>query len=69
MYYLDDIHEDNGSLLIIPGSHRKVLNKRIPDYGPIPKSVRLTCKAGSAVFFYMNVWHAVDENRSSLIVS
>ncbi|MCW8130327.1 MAG: phytanoyl-CoA dioxygenase family protein [Planctomycetota bacterium] len=63
MYYLDDMSAANGSLMVIPGSHRTVLNARMQDYGLVPGAVRLTPRAGSAVFFYGQILHAADEHR------
>lgn len=67
MYYLDDMTEENGSLMVIPGSHRTVLNKKFQDYGPVPGFVRLTPRAGSAVFFYGQIMHAADEHRGGRV--
>ncbi|GMV80429.1 MAG: ectoine dioxygenase [Planctomycetota bacterium] len=62
MYYLEEMTSENGSLLVVPGSHRTPLNRRLPDYGPIPGSVRVLPKPGAAVFFYMSILHAADEH-------
>jgi ectoine hydroxylase-related dioxygenase (phytanoyl-CoA dioxygenase family) len=67
MYYLDDMTEENGSLMVMPGSHRTVLNRKHQDYGPVPGCVRLTPRAGSAVFFYGQLMHAADEHRGARI--
>ncbi len=65
VYYLADMGEDNGSLLVIPGSQRQPLDQRMTDYGLVPGAQRVRCPAGSAVFFTNGLLHAVDENRSS----
>ncbi|HYE07484.1 MAG TPA: phytanoyl-CoA dioxygenase family protein [Planctomycetota bacterium] len=65
VYYLADMHEDNGSLLVIPGSQHAPLDRRMTDYGLVPGAVRVRCPAGSAVFFTNGLLHAVDENRSA----
>ncbi|PCJ62298.1 MAG: hypothetical protein COA79_04340 [Planctomycetota bacterium] len=65
MYYLNDMTDQNGSLLLIPGSHKRPLLKRMQDYGPVPGSVRVLCPAGTGVFFYMSMLHAADENYTN----
>ena len=64
VYYLADMTVDNGSLLLLPGTQGEPLARRMPDYEPVPGSVRILCPAGSAVFFTNGLLHAVDENRS-----
>jgi ectoine hydroxylase-related dioxygenase (phytanoyl-CoA dioxygenase family) len=68
MIALEDIGEDGGATLILPGTHRQ------PDDTPIPRvaspeempgAVRLTCRAGSAYFFHGNVMHSPGTNRSA----
>ncbi len=68
MIALDDIGEDGGATLILPGTHRQ------PDDTPIPRvatpedmpgAVRLTCRAGSAYYFHGNVVHSPGTNRSA----
>lgn len=67
MYALEDVGEDGGATLVLPGSHRQ------PDDAPLPPlrtpeempgAVRLTCRAGSAYFFHGNLLHAPGTNRS-----
>jgi ectoine hydroxylase-related dioxygenase (phytanoyl-CoA dioxygenase family) len=68
MLALDDIPEDGGATLVLPGTHRQ------PDGTPIPKvatpedmpgAVALACKAGTAYFFNGNLVHSPGTNRST----
>jgi ectoine hydroxylase len=68
MIALDDIPEDGGATLVLPGTHRQ------PDDTPIPKvatpedmpgAVALSCKAGTAYFFNGNLVHSPGTNRST----
>lgn len=68
MIALDDIPEDGGATLVLPGTHRQ------PDGTPIPRvatpedmpgAVALTCKAGTAYFFNGNLVHSPGTNRSA----
>jgi ectoine hydroxylase-related dioxygenase (phytanoyl-CoA dioxygenase family) len=68
MIALEDIGEDGGATLVLPGTHRQ------PDDTPIPRvatpedmpgAVRLTCSAGSAYIFHGNVVHSPGTNRST----
>lgn len=66
MIALEDIPEDGGATLVLPGTHRQ------PDDSPIPKvavpedmpgAVALACKAGTAYFFNGNLLHSPGTNR------
>ncbi len=68
MIALDDIPEDGGATLVLPGTHRQ------PDDTPIPKvavpedmpgAVALACKAGTAYFFNGNLVHSPGTNRGT----
>jgi len=68
MIALEDIGEDGGATLILPGTHRQ------PDDTPIPRvavpeempgAVRLTCRAGTAYFFHGNVVHSPGTNQGT----
>jgi ectoine hydroxylase-related dioxygenase (phytanoyl-CoA dioxygenase family) len=69
MIALEDIREDGGATLVLPGTHRQ------PDDTPIPRvatpedmpgAVRLTCRAGSAYIFHGNVVHSPGTNQSTV---
>ncbi len=62
--YLDDANQENGSLRLIPGSHKKLgwpdehidINLRHKD------EIRLNVKAGTIVIANLNLWHAGGDN-------
>jgi ectoine hydroxylase-related dioxygenase (phytanoyl-CoA dioxygenase family) len=68
MIALEDIPEDGGATLVLPGTHRQ------PDATPIPRvaspeempgAVALACKAGAAYFFNGNLLHSPGTNRGT----
>jgi ectoine hydroxylase-related dioxygenase (phytanoyl-CoA dioxygenase family) len=69
MWALDDFTEDNGSTLIVPGSHRTAPDDR----PPIEDAVTATMPAGSVMFYVGTVWHGgganhTDERRLGVIL-
>lgn len=69
MVTLDDIAEDGGATLVLPGSHRFTDDVPVPDVErpeEMPGAVRLDCRKGSAYFFNGNLWHAPSHNRSDV---
>jgi ectoine hydroxylase-related dioxygenase (phytanoyl-CoA dioxygenase family) len=67
LFYLTDMHEDNGSLLVLPGTQHVPLDHRLPDYGPIDGCQRIACPAGSVIFLPNGLLHSVDENRTAQV--
>jgi ectoine hydroxylase-related dioxygenase (phytanoyl-CoA dioxygenase family) len=68
MIALEDIDQDGGATLILPGTHRQPDDTPIPRVATpedMPDAVRITCRAGSAYFFHGNVVHSAGTNRSS----
>jgi phytanoyl-CoA hydroxylase len=68
MIALEDIPEDGGATLVLPGTHRQ------PDTTPIPRvavpeempgAVALACKAGTAYFFNGNLVHSPGTNHGT----
>jgi ectoine hydroxylase-related dioxygenase (phytanoyl-CoA dioxygenase family) len=57
LIYLDDITEDNGPLVVIPGSHE--WNEDLPpgDHSDKPGQVMVTVPAGSVVTSHSSLWH------------
>lgn len=69
MYALEDVEEDGGATLILPGSHRFTADVTIPAVEvpeDLPGAVQLTCKAGTAYFYNGNLWHAPGNNRGEV---
>lgn len=72
MLCLDDMTEENGATVVLPGTHRiphdqvKDSDTDIPE-DQIPrdsKRVSVICPAGSAVLFHVNIIHGGPANRS-----
>jgi ectoine hydroxylase-related dioxygenase (phytanoyl-CoA dioxygenase family) len=68
MIALDDIPEDGGATLVLPGTHRQPDDTAIPRVAvpeDMPGAVVLSCKAGTAYFFNGNLVHSPGTNRST----
>jgi ectoine hydroxylase-related dioxygenase (phytanoyl-CoA dioxygenase family) len=74
MLCLDDMTEANGATVVLPGTHRVPHESvgqqdvAIPE-DKLPKDakrVTVTCPAGSAVLFHVNIIHGGGANRSSI---
>jgi len=68
---LDDMTEQNGATVVLPGTHRiphaqvKRTDSDIPEKDlPEGPRVTVTCPAGSAVLFHVNIIHGGGANRS-----
>lgn len=58
LIYLDDITEDSGPLVVLPGSHRiHDHDLRDGDHSDKPGQVTLTVPAGSCVTSHSSLWH------------
>lgn len=67
MITLEDIAEDGGATLVLPGSHRDPPEVAIPAVErpeEMPESRALACPAGSAYLFHGNLRHCPGNNRS-----
>ena len=63
VWMLDDFTPDNGSLRIVPGSHRW---GRLPQPGETVEGERLvTGKAGTVVVMNAHMWHGGTDNHTS----
>lgn len=71
MLCLDDMTEANGATVVLPGTHRipheqvrdsdtDIAEDQLPD---APRTM-VTCRAGSAVLFHVNIIHGGGANRS-----
>jgi len=74
MLCLDDMTESNGATVVLPGTHRvphESVGRQdiaIPEE-KLPKDARhvtVTCPAGSAVLFHVNIIHGGGANRSNI---
>ncbi|MDG2049570.1 MAG: phytanoyl-CoA dioxygenase family protein [Myxococcota bacterium] len=74
--YLDDAHEDNGCLWVIPGTHRYGALESLKDRGTLgrlytdvdrleEKPFPIALPAGSVAWFHRDIVHGSQSNRSS----
>ncbi len=72
MLCLDEMSEENGATVVLPGTHRiphesvKAADADIPEV-ELPRGVErvsVNCPAGSAVLFHVNIIHGGPANRS-----
>lgn len=74
LIYLDDLNEDTGPVVVVPGSHNW-LDREPPldKYEPLENEVEVRVKAGSVVLIHGNVWHrtlpTLKTKRRMLILS
>jgi hypothetical protein len=67
MFALEDVGEDGGATLVLPGSHHypeEVALPRVEIPEEMPCCVRMTCAAGDAYFYNGNLLHCPGNNRS-----
>jgi ectoine hydroxylase-related dioxygenase (phytanoyl-CoA dioxygenase family) len=70
MLCVDDMTEENGATVVCPGTHRiahedvKASDKNIPETEVPTNRVTVTCPAGSAVVFHVNIVHGGGPNLS-----
>ncbi len=67
VWLLDDFTADNGSIRVIPGSHRwgRLPQDELSDLlAPHPQEVLLTGRAGDVFVMNAHMWHGGTENRT-----
>jgi ectoine hydroxylase-related dioxygenase (phytanoyl-CoA dioxygenase family) len=67
LWMLDDFTPENGSLRVVPGSHRwrKLPQKELPDpRSRHPQEVLVTGEAGTVVVVNAHMWHGGTANRT-----
>jgi ectoine hydroxylase-related dioxygenase (phytanoyl-CoA dioxygenase family) len=57
LIYLDDIDDESGPLLVVPGTHRADVDLPAGDFSDKPGQVVVTCPAGSVVTAHAALWH------------
>lgn len=68
MWALEDVCEQGGATLVLPGSHLFTDDVQIPEVATpeaMPGAVPLTCPAGSVYFFNGNLLHSPGTNRGT----
>ena len=69
IYALEDVPENGGATLVLPGSHRYTADfpiAAVEKPEDMPGGVRLTCKAGSAYFYSGTLLHSPSHNRGDV---
>jgi hypothetical protein len=61
VYYLDDVNDDNGPLVVLPGTHDNEREMVPPDSRSFEGEVVLRPKAGDVVLMHGNLWHRVQQ--------
>jgi len=67
LWMLDDFTTDNGSLRVVPGSHRggqRPQDVRADPQRPHPDEVLVTGRAGDVVIMNSHLWHGGTANRT-----
>ena len=66
MYIPQDVDDDNGGTLIIPGSHRMLIEAGSGGaIGELPPAINLEAPAGTIMLFDGRVFHGTGANRSA----
>lgn len=66
-FLLDDVSEDGGCTLFLPGSHRYPMDFRLPKVEnpmEMPHHAKMAFPAGTAYFFNGRCYHAATDNNS-----
>jgi ectoine hydroxylase-related dioxygenase (phytanoyl-CoA dioxygenase family) len=67
IYYMSDVPADGACFTVVPGSHR--FDRPIPKVDRIedmPTCVPISGRAGTAVIFHANLWHAARPDESGV---
>lgn len=65
IYYLSDVTLDEACFAVVPGSHRFDRSVAVVDrVEDMPAHIPLIGKAGTAILFHANLWHAAYPSRS-----
>ena len=66
MYIPQDVNEENGGTLVIPGSHRAFIEAGTGgEIGKLPPTINLEAKAGTIMIFDGRLLHGTGVNRTS----
>lgn len=57
LIYLDDLTDDSGPLVVLPGSHKVNEDLASGDFSDKPGQVVVKCPAGSVVTSHSSLWH------------
>lgn len=66
MFLLEDVNEENGGTLVVPGSHRAFRDAgSAGTIGPLPPAINLEARGGTIMLFDGRLLHGTGANRSS----
>ena len=67
IYYLTDVPPDGACFTVVPGSHRFDRSQpEVERLEDMPGQVKLSGKAGTAIIFNANLWHAAMADHAGL---
>ena len=67
IYFPHEVNDKMGGTRYIPGTHlRTVHESQIARYQNIRGQTRVTCPAGSIIFFHHGIWHGGGKNTSDV---
>jgi ectoine hydroxylase-related dioxygenase (phytanoyl-CoA dioxygenase family) len=61
MWYFDDVNKENGTTVIVPGSHKV---KKYAKNNEIKKKIYIKAKKGSLLIFNANLWHGGSSKKN-----
>ena len=67
IYFPHEVNDKMGGTRYIPGTHlRTVHESQISRYQNIRGQIRVTCPAGTIIFFHHGIWHGGGKNTSDV---
>ena len=67
IYFPHEVNDKMGGTRYIPGTHlRTVHESQIARYQNIRGQIRVTCPAGTIIFFHHGIWHGGGKNTSDI---
>ncbi len=63
MWYFDDVNKENGTTVIVPGSHK--FSKYADNSKKIKNKIYIKAKKGSVLIFNANLWHAGSPKKNN----
>jgi ectoine hydroxylase-related dioxygenase (phytanoyl-CoA dioxygenase family) len=63
LIYLDHVHQPEGPLVVVPGSHSEVHRQLPGDSSDVPGQVELEFEPGDCILLQPNLWHRTQPTR------